>query len=286
MEDCIVELNLNNTTKSIIYATTEHFKIKNIKTNKYLDDSITKNIFPPNNQTGYYLDIVRLLPSMGDNVPGQIINLTCGVTIGTVKINSMFNSNSLCYYTFSTDDDEIEIQKNIKIKDYEKESLNQEEIELKIKDWVILDALRITKKNSFDYKLKSICAFKNKELVINACDYLNKSLDSLVDILNTNPSKLIEKETSLMENTFMITIPFDDYTIGKSVEYVFYEKYFNNLGLLSYCGFKKLHPHDKEAYIRIGYKNADDILGDKVKDNFIDCINILKSLFNQIKEQF
>ena len=35
----------------------EDFKIKNIKTNKYLDNSEVKTIFPPNKITGDYIDI-------------------------------------------------------------------------------------------------------------------------------------------------------------------------------------------------------------------------------------
>ena len=40
LEDYIMEVNVINDTDSIVYITTADFKIKNIKTNKYLNDEV------------------------------------------------------------------------------------------------------------------------------------------------------------------------------------------------------------------------------------------------------
>jgi DNA-directed RNA polymerase subunit L/DNA-directed RNA polymerase alpha subunit len=286
IDDCVVELNVSNNTNKIIYVTTDDFKIKNIKTNVYLDDSKTKVIFPPNKQTKYYIDIVRLKPNIGTIIPSEKINLTCGITFSSGKTNSMFNSTSTATYIYTKDYKEIEIQKIQKQQEYIDQKLNNQEIEYKLKDWLYLDASRITVHNSFDYSIKTLGVITNKQLVINACLYIIKLLDIMVDTLNNNPDEIIDNDNkTTISNSFMIKIIHDDYTIGKSLEYILYEKYFSNLEILSYCGFKKLHPHDKHAWIRISYNNADDYTLVNVIDNLIDCTNILKTIFNKIKEQ-
>jgi len=44
--------------------------------------------------------------------------------------------------------------------------------------------------------------------------------------------------------------------LGKVIEYVLYELHFNKT--LSYCGFRKPHPHIDESLIRLGFKNPTD----------------------------
>jgi hypothetical protein len=46
-EDYEVELDMKNDTNSMVYVTTENFKIKNIATKNYLNAPETKAIFPP-----------------------------------------------------------------------------------------------------------------------------------------------------------------------------------------------------------------------------------------------
>ena len=59
VEDYIVELSKTNNTTNIIYASTEDFKIKNIKLNKYLETNEVRQLFPPDPITGDFIDIVR-----------------------------------------------------------------------------------------------------------------------------------------------------------------------------------------------------------------------------------
>ena len=48
LNNYIVEINYKNNENTIQNITTEHFKIKNIKLDKYLTRAETKQIFPPN----------------------------------------------------------------------------------------------------------------------------------------------------------------------------------------------------------------------------------------------
>ncbi len=45
---------------------------------------------------------------------------------------------------------------------------------------------------------------------------------------------------------------------GKVLEYILYEKYFVDQKMLSFCGFKKLHPHDDDSIIRVAYTQVTD----------------------------
>ena len=49
----------------------------------------------------------------------------------------------------------------------------------------------------------------------------------------------------------------EDYTVGKIIEYILYEKYYKD-ETATYCGFKKVHPHDTQSIIRIAYKEPTD----------------------------
>jgi hypothetical protein len=46
--------------------------------------------------------------------------------------------------------------------------------------------------------------------------------------------------------------------MGKVIEYILYEKYYIQEKIASYCGFKKIHPHDTKSIIRFGYHSKMD----------------------------
>jgi DNA-directed RNA polymerase subunit L len=286
VNDCIVELNVENKTNSIIYATTGDFKIKNIKTDKYLNEKITKQIFPVNKQTKGYIDIVRLLPPVGDNIQGNAISLTCGITESTVNVNSMFNSTSICHYIYTMDESKVKIEEQKQLKKYNQETTDDDEIRKKINDWHAIDAKRICIDNSFDFKIKTTGVFDNTVIFEKSCEYLTDALDTIILDLNNDPTQIIEKQVDIMDDCYLIKILQNDYSIGKSLEYVLYSKYFEGLEQLKYCGFKKLHPHDTVAYIKIALKNDmfDTISMSTIVEIITDSINILKTMFNKIKE--
>ena len=60
LDQYVVEISKKNETDTIQYVTTEDFKVKNIKTNTYLNEKENKKIFPPNHTTKQYIDFARL----------------------------------------------------------------------------------------------------------------------------------------------------------------------------------------------------------------------------------
>ena len=61
-----------------------------------------------------------------------------------------------------------------------------------------------------------------------------------------------------MDNCFDIILENEDYTIGKLIEFLLYSKYYEGDKTLSFCGFKKLHPHDLKSIIRVAFQDNSD----------------------------
>jgi DNA-directed RNA polymerase subunit L len=86
-----------------------------------------------------------------------------------------------------------------------------------------------------------------------------------------------------MLNSFDIILDNEDYTLGKVIEYFLYTNFYE-LGIITFCGFKKLHPHDSYSLIRVAYKDLIDVSG--IKANLKECINLSIELFTRLKKEF
>ena len=164
VEDYIVELSKTNNTTNIIYASTEDFKIKNIKLNKYLETNEVRQLFPPDSITSDFIDIVRLRPKLNDSMEGESIVFNAKLTISTAAEDGVFNVVSTCAYGNTLD--AIKIKEVWEIKDKElSNSHSKEDIEFMKKDWLLLDAKRIFVKDSFDFIIESIGIYSNLKLM-------------------------------------------------------------------------------------------------------------------------
>ena len=103
LDDYEVILKKENTSDVIEYATSEDFQIKNIKTDKMLTTSQVQQIFPPNNITKQYIDIVRLQPKLSESLSGEKFEMTAKLTLGTAKENSSYNIVYTCSYRNTLD---------------------------------------------------------------------------------------------------------------------------------------------------------------------------------------
>jgi len=280
LKNYIVEVNVENITDAILYVTTKDFKIKDLTTGKYLNETTTREIFPANDETNYFIDFVRLRPKISDEIPGEKLQLTCELSIGTAKEDGMFNVVSTCAYGFTVDEDKQDTELSKKIQEWRNAGKKQDEIDYEAKNWKLLEGLRMTKQDSFDFVVQTIGIYDNIEIVLMACDILQKKFSSLYDQIMTDDIK-IEKSLNTMENCFDITLENEDYTIGKVLEYLLYSKYFGTPKLLSFCGFKKMHPHDSDSIIRIAYVEPVD--KNVVKKNLSECINDAIEVYNKIK---
>lgn len=283
LKNYLLEVNVENTTDTTIYVTTQDFKIKNLLTDSYLSEKDTRNIFPPNDYTGYFVDFVRLRPKLSDDLPGEKLHLTCEFSVSNAKDDGMFNVVSTCSYGFTPDDVAIDTELAKKIQGWKDEGKTEKEIDFESKNWKLLDALRIVKKDSFDFIVQTIGVYSNIEIINKACDIIDKRLNDLELLINADEVE-IKSSLNTMSNCFDIKLQNEDYTIGKILEYILYEKFFEGTKILSFVGFKKFHPHDIESTIRVAFKTPMDV--SSIKGYLQECIQDAKNIYAKIKKEF
>ena len=277
----ILEVKKENTSDIIEVVTTEDFNIKDTVTDKYLTKQIVSEIFPPNSYTNNYIDFVRLNPKGSNEQLGDSIHFTCKFSIGNAREDGMYNAVSCCAYKFTIDTNSRDIELSKKKQLWKDEGKNKDEIDIESQNWKLLDGMRIVKQNSFDFIVESLGIFTNKEILEKACLILIDKFTFLNQ--QNNDGKLsIQTNVDTMSNSYIITIENEDYTIGKVLEYLLYIKYYES-GVLTFCGFKKIHPHHTYSIIRIAYKQATDT--SIIKGHINECIEEAFTIYKQILKQ-
>jgi DNA-directed RNA polymerase alpha subunit len=282
-DNYILELDVKNDTDTTIIVTTEHFRIKNKTNGNYLTKDETKRIFPQNPQTLQYIDFMRLRPKISDTISGEQIKLTAEFSVHTAKENSVYNIVSKCSYGNT-----IDIERSNEVwEEYNSRLLSKdtskEDIEFQKKNFQLLDSQRYYKEDSFDFIVQTLGVFSNKEIVKKACGILyNKFAQLIVDI--DSDSIPINRSETTMDFCFDIILINEDYTIGKVLEFVLYENYFKNNKLLSFCGFKKFHPHNLESIIRLAY--YDNVDKRTVAEHLRISCNEIIGIFKKIYDMF
>jgi len=312
----VVEVDVKNETDAIRYVTTEDFKVKKIKivekpsrrskdedaddvSYEYLPEAVVRKIFPPDEISGEYIEFARLLPNLSSSnaSSGEALAFTCTLEISNAKFDGMYNVAHTCAYKCSPDVKEIDKQWRAKEKvmreGLESSSLSagsiEEVVENAKKNWELLDAERIFLPNSFDFIIETVGVYTNAQLVTKACDIMIKKCEKLlVDIEHTTTTStkgsIIEyaHELTTMKNSFRINLIGEDYTLGKVIEYMIFSNYYNiSGGIVSFCGFKKPHPHALDSFIIVSFKNEIElsIVQEHVSKVILESISIYKSLF-------
>jgi DNA-directed RNA polymerase subunit L len=280
LKNYIMEVNVENTTDTTIFVTTKDFVIKDTTTDKPISESKLREIFPANDYTGDFIDFVRLRPSISDELPGEKIHLTCAFDIGSAKEDGMFNAVGTCSYGFTVDTVAQDAELERKKQSWKDEGKSADEIKFESENWKLLDGKRITKKDSYDFIVQSIGVYTNYEIVDKACEILNKKMDEL-DTLIEKDELEIKTSNNTMSNCFDIILENEDYTIGKVLEYFLYAKFYETK-MLTFCGFKKMHPHDSYSIIRVAYTDA--VEKATVKGHLKECIASSTEIFGKIKK--
>jgi DNA-directed RNA polymerase subunit L len=218
----------------------------------------------------------------------------------------MYNVAHTCAYNCTPDTKEIDKQWRTKeklIREGLESSLSpgsiEEIVENAKKNWELLDAARIFVPNSFDFIIETVGVYSNTQLVTKACDIMIKKCEKLLaDIehaagaesgTNATTTTTIEhaNELTTMKNSFRINLIGEDYTLGKVIENYIFSNYYNKSdGIVSFCGFKKPHPHALDSYIIVSFK--DDIELSKVQELvskvILESISVFKSLFESFND--
>jgi DNA-directed RNA polymerase subunit L len=252
LENLEVIIAKKNETKENMYVTTEDFKIRNVKTGAFLDDSERNAIFPPDPLTGEYILFTRLRPRISDEIPGEEIMIRAKMSITTAGEDGAANVASTCAYSFVVDEKKQAAAWALKERELAAQDYGEEEIEYERTNWLTLDGRRFIHDDRFDFQVESVGVFSNNAIVRSACDVLADKL-AYIERLSLNDRLKIDS-ANLVDTGYDITLENEDYTIGKIIEYGLNALYYSvadSERRIAFVGFRKRHPHDTDSIIRV-----------------------------------
>ena len=281
-------VDVKNDTDNNIYVTTEDFKLRDKKTGTMLSkeeqEKLFPGLFPKNVQTQSYIDFARLRPGIGNDIPGEQISLVSDFSVNIAKSNSMYNVVSKCAYGNTPDK-----EKAVTIWDKQEASLRQSgesesDIKMLKENFRILDAQRQYIPNSFDFVIESVGVYDNRDIIRKACAVLQNKFIDIVQMIDSGVLSVLTSETS-MDHCYDIKLEEEDYTIGKVLEYLLYSKFYEKQETMSFCGFKKFHPHDTNSTIRVAFKEKQEksVVGTLLREVCVDAQQVFKDIYGMFK---
>lgn len=281
-------VNVSNDTDNMLYITTHDFRLRDKETNTLLSreeqESLFPGLFPKNVQTQSYIDFARLRPSVGNETSGETLKLHADFSVSTAKQNSMFNVVSKCAYG-NTLDTEKSAQAWEKIENkLRKEEESSADIAFQKENFRLLDAQRHFLENSFDFVIETVGVYDNREIVRKACAVLQNKFIDIIQLIDASVMPIFTSETT-MENCYDVHLEDEDYTVGKVLEYILYRKYYEIDKSLTFCGFKKFHPHDTKSVIRLALREKQDksAVLHFVRDACVEAQEIYKTMYSHFK---
>ena len=261
LEQYRVEVSVKNESDMMEFVTTEDFKIINTTNDKEIAKSDRDKIFPKNKITGQYIDFCRLRPRLADNLDGEELEFTCTMEIATSSENSMYNVVSKAAYGNTLDPEAAHSAWTNKEQELLGSGIEGKELDEAKQNWYLLEAQRYFKANSFDFVVESVGVYSNRDLMKMSCEEMNKKLIKINEQLEDG-SLQVNEAVNTIENCYDIVLENEDYTIGKVIELILYTLHYNGDQTLSYCGFKKFHPHDTHSVVRVAFKS---VTGENIK---------------------
>ena len=260
VDNLSVIIKVKNDTDSIKFVTTKDFQIRDNTSGKFLSENEVNRIFPPCGppSNGYIL-FVRLRPRISANIPGEEIDIEAKISISTSKESGMYNVCSTATYFMNPDAVKQNSEWGKIRNDMEQKGIEPDEIELNRQNWFIHDAKRIIKPNSFIFRVETVGVFTNLELIKKACTIVLDKLEKIGDIARQRQFEIISSKNT-MPNCYDVIMKNVDYTVGKIIEYVLHEDFFqnknkDNVSVINYVGYIKEHPHDEDTLLRISFAN-------------------------------
>lgn len=285
VEDYRVVLDVQNTGTASEYVTTKHFRMVNAKSGKELSESVVRRIFPPDAITGGYILIARLMPRLTQFVEGERLALTAEIGVGTARMDGMYNVVSTCAYCATPNAEEADKVWAERAKMLERDGNDAASIAFEKKNWYAMEANRYVTQDSFDFIIESVGVYSNVEILTKACMILIEKCKKLIsDIENASGDVDVAPSETTLSNGYDVTMQNEDYTLGKCVEYFLHTTHYAGSRTLSFCGFRKNHPHDTHSMIRMAFRAPTDV--DVVHAYLIqaarDSAAVFQSLISQI----
>lgn len=287
-KDYTVEINAIADSSEIRYITTKDFKMKNRNSGKYLTDVKVHEIFPPNEITGDYIEFARLLPKMSEYGEGEQLTMTCDLDIGTSKQDGAFNVVCTCAYSMTMDPAKVDEAWRIKEAEIVKEgiaAIGSEEMKAQRKNWSLLDAQRHTKDDSFDFVVETVGVYTNADIVSKAAQIMINKCTKFIRDIESGENHIIPT-VSTIQNGFDIELKGEDYTLGKVLEFFLHDKHYAEDQTVTYCAFRKIHPHNPDSMIRVGFAETVGVDEGIVAQYITTCARDAIAVYEHIRDQF
>jgi DNA-directed RNA polymerase subunit L len=286
------EVRKKNMSDVTEYVTTGDFKIVEKATGKE-NVELTKKMFVADPLSGHYIEFARLLPRVVDYTEGEELHISAEFQIGTAEQDGAYNVCSTCTYA-CTPDRTKQDEEWAKVAPTQETASSGKEKEAEAvnadaeKNWRLSTAQRIFKENSFDFIVETVSmgVYTNGELVRKACDCMKIKCETFIEKLND--------EANIVDAKYLVTIPFafniilrkEGYTLGKALENLIYSKHYLGDRTLTFCAFKKVHPHDVDSFIQVALQNNTQDNAAQVSAIAVAAANDIISIFEHIKKQF
>ena len=262
-----VHVSVKNTTENMIYVTTEDFRVYNKTTRGYLPDSVARKMFPKNDRTGMFVDLVRLHPPAVANVMqtnastssrslGEELEFLADLMLVTPADDSAFNAVSTCAYSYTSDESKLKAAWALKEKTYE----TKEDAMRDMPDWFVLNKQRNYVPNSFDFVIETVGTHTNEEIVVRACEIIVEQMNATLEhVAAFATNRAIRPANRISENCYDVVFP-DTYTIGKLLEKELFRLYFRDeptqASPMTFCAFVKDHPQSPTSTLRLAFAEA------------------------------
>lgn len=289
------EIHVSNKEDRVMYVTTENFKVKRRDTGAIIKSWKGREIFPPDPVTGDYIEFARLMPKVADYTEGEELHITANFDMGFAKQDSAFNVCCTCAYGCSPDkvNQEIAWEKIVAEQQKQKSggvaehgSGHDESLRLQKENWKLLEAQRIVIPNSFDFVIETLGVFTNEEILRKACDIMKIKCETFITAVETSPERNVVPADVTIANAYNIILRREDYTLGKALEHMLYSKHFLGDRSLTFCAFKKAHPHDEDSYIQLAFANASDDMIASAGAVAMRAAHDIIAIFEDLKAKF
>ena len=283
-----LEIDVVADGNEIRYVTTKDFRMKNKTNGKYLTDVKVHEIFPPNAISGDFIEFARLLPKMTEYGEPEQLVMTCDLDIGAPNEHGAFNIVSTCAYSMTMDPSKVDEAWRVKEAELVKDgvaAIGSEEMKAQRKNWSLLDAQRFTKEDSFDFVIETVGVFTNTDIVSKAAQIMINKCTKFIRDIETGENHIIPT-VSTIQNGFDIELKGEDYTLGKVLEFFLHDKHYAEDQTVTYCAFRKIHPHNPDSMIRIGFAETVGVDEGIVAEYITTCARDAIAVFEHIRDQF
>jgi hypothetical protein len=218
--------------------------------------------------------------------------------ISTARVNGCFSVVSKCAYENTRDLEQGIEQWNRKELILQKENANKNDqsqtdkiIEFEKRDFQILNTQRYFILRSFDFVVESVGVFEPTEIVLKSCISLQNQCVDFIENLKESPETIIflsgsTKDYSTMENSYDVLFFGITSNLGNILNETlhFLKKKTKTENEMSYCSFKKIHPHDNYYVLRIAFEKKITI--DELSPILIQATVDVGEIFEKIHKLF